>query len=374
MGKTKFRATRLEVDLSIIRNNISLLRGFINKDCELIAVVKGNAYSLGVEKIAPLLEREGCKWFAVATPDEAIELRDFGISSDILVLGPSPKEASEIYIQEKITPTLTEMDFAKFFNNLARKKGLKIPLHLAIDTGLAREGFLPEELPAVALELAEMKNVVVEGVYTHFATANEEHLGFTELQFKRFKKSLQILKRFGINPKMRHVCNSAATAKCPQMHLEAVRVGSAIYGFNPHLFKRIGDIKESFSVKSVISLIREIPVGVGVGYGLRYVTRDRERIGIIPIGYRDGFSRLYGSKVTVLVRGHRIPVVGNICMDYCFVDLSDAGNVNIGNEVVIIGDQEGLRISANEMGEIIGTSGNEIISMFSDRVPRVYIE
>lgn len=368
-----YRATRMEINLGNLRHNFRAIREHVGNRSQLMAVVKADAYGHGVVTVAKTLIDEGCQRFAVAIPDEALELREAGINEPVLVLGPSPYSVAGEYVKNGITAALTDLEFARVMSSEAVRQGSTAFVHLKIDTGMGRIGFLPEEIPEVIDEILSLPGLQLEGMFTHFAVADEKRLDYTESQFKKYVNVLNFLEKKGIRIPLRHVCNSGGTLHSPEKFLDAVRPGIILYGMWPSgECIRPLDLKQTFEVKSEVSLVRELPSNSGIGYGLRYMTRGDEKIAILPIGYADGYTRAYSMKIDVLIHGKRAPVVGNICMDQTMVDVTDIPDVKVGDEVVILGAQGEEVITPEEMAALRGTINYEIPISFLKRVPRVY--
>jgi alanine racemase len=371
-----FRPTRMEVNLSNIQANYSAIRKFVGPKPQIFAVIKADAYGHGAVRVARALIEAGCGRFAVATPDEAIELRDAGIGEPILVLGSSPYDVAGEYVRRDITATCTDTAFAKELSRAAVAQGKNAIVHIKVDTGMGRIGFLPEQIASVAEELLGLPGIRIEGLFTHFATADESRLDYTALQYGRYLQALGTLEARGIRIPLRHVCNSAGilTSKnMPDRFLDAVRPGVILYGMWPSgECVRPIELKPTFEVKTAIAVVRELPERSGVGYGLRYMTRGTEKIAVLPIGYADGYSRSLSMKVDVLVKGKRVPMAGNICMDQTMINVTGM-DVNVGEEVVLVGRQGADVITPEEIAAVRGTINYEVPIMFLKRVPRVYI-
>jgi len=368
------RPTRYEVNLKNLQYNFINIRNFVGPKAQVISVVKANGYGMGIARISKALVEAGCQRLAVATPDEAVSLREAGIQEPVLVLGPSPHEAAEYYVRYDIAAALTDMSFAHTASRTAEKQGKLARLHLKIDTGMGRIGFLPEELAKILPELKSLPCLDIEGVFTHFATADELNLDYTHWQFKRFARAMDILEEYGSKTRLRHVCNSPATLNTPDYHLDAVRPGLILYGMWPsETCSRPFELKPVFQIKTEVAVLRTLPLGSGVGYGLRYMTRGEERIAVLPIGYHDGYPRNLSMKASVLVRGVRAPIVGSICMDQMMVNVTHIPDVNVKDEVVLLGSQGEERITPEEIACLLGTINYEIPNLFTPRVPRVYL-
>ncbi len=368
------RPTRMEVSLTNLKRNISKIRDFISPNASMMAVVKADGYGMGMERVAKACLEAGCSRFAVATADEAVALRDAGIFVPILVMGPSPNDAAKEFVERDITPALTDTGFAEALGKAAGEAGKVGRFHLKIDTGMGRIGFLPQETPGVVEELLRFPGLEMEGIFTHFATADERNLEYTRTQFRRFGEVLATLRTKGVRFRLRHCCNSAATVNCPDMHLDAVRPGLIMYGMWPSGWcERPFDLEPVFKVVTQIAVLRELPAGSGVGYGLKYMTRGKERVAVLPIGYHDGYTRPLSMKTDVLIRGKRAPVIGNICMDQTMVDVTHIPEADVGDEVVLVGCQGSETVTPEETAGILQTINYEIPNLFTKRVERVYV-
>ena len=367
------RATRMEVSLKNIVSNFHAIRTHIGANPEIFAVVKADAYGHGAVPVASALLEGGCRRFAVAIPDEAFELREGGITAPILVLGPSPERSARDYVRHEITPTVTDLPFARALSAEAVRAGKKAAVHVKVDTGMGRIGFLPGDIPEVLDELSLLPGIVIEGMFTHFAVADEARLEYTARQFDGLTRSLEAAEKKGISIPLRHACNSAGILACPEMYLDGVRPGIILYGMWPSReCPRPIELKPTFEVKTEIAFVKDLPAGSGVGYGLRYMTRGAERIAVLPVGYADGYSRALSMKLDVLIGGRRVPHSGNICMDQTMVNVTGM-DVKAGDEVVLLGRQGDEAITPEEVGALRNTLNYEVPIMFLKRVPRVYL-
>jgi alanine racemase len=367
------RLTCMEVNLANIQANFKAIRKHIGTRPQIFAVVKADAYGHGAIKVSKALIEAGCQRFAVATPDEAIELREAGINDPVLVLGPSPYYAAKEYVHYDIAAACTDMNFAKAMSQEAVNQGKTALLHLKIDTGMGRIGFFPEEMQEVIDEIIRLPGIKIEGLFTHFATADEKRLDFTEFQFSQYMKVYHLFENRGVRIPLRHVCNSAGILHSPEKYLDAVRPGVILYGMWPsEECVRPIDLKPTFEVKTSVALVREVPSHSGIGYGLRYMTRGREKIAVLPIGYADGYSRALSMKVPALIHAKKVPIVGNICMDQMMIDVTGIDDVKVGDEVVLIGRQGNEVITPEEIACARNTINYEVPIMFLKRVPRVY--
>ncbi len=368
-----YRPTVMQVNLDNLQTNYRTLCSLVGSSCQVFGVIKGDAYGMGMIPVARALVQAGCQRFAVASPDEALALRGAGIAEALLVLGPSPAEAAAELVRLDITSTVTDMDFARALNQAASEQGKPARIHLKVDTGMGRIGFLPEELDTVLEQLSMMAGLDFEGIFTHFATADEPGEAYTRRQFDSFGDVLDRLRVLGMTPRLRHVCNSGATLRFPDMHLDAVRPGLILYGMWPsEACSRTVGLKPVFRLVTRVALVREMPPQSGLSYGLAYMTRGKEKIAVLPVGYHDGFRRNLSNRAEVLVRGQRAPLVGRICMDQMLVNVTHIEGVEAGDEVVLIGRQGDREISPEEMAGLLGTINYEIPGMFTPRVVRLY--
>jgi len=370
-----WRPTRMEVSLDNLRYNYRLIREHV-KGARVIAVVKANAYSLGIIQASWALRGAGADFFAVATPDEAIEMREGGITSPVLVLGTSPYSVAGEYVRLGIRAAITDLMMARALSTEAVRQGRKAFVHIKIDSGLGRIGFIPGYTLEAVEDIVSLPGIEAEGAFTHFALADTGDMTYTREQYSRFLKALEQLSSKGIRFRMRHCCNSAATLETPEMALDAVRPGHIIVGMYPSPeVKRSIIVKPCFEFKTSIGLIRELPPGTGVSYGLDYVTEKNERIAQLPVGYADGYYReLWNKGAEVLIGGVRCPVVGRICMDQMLVNVTAVPKASVGDDVVLIGKQGGEEITLDEIAGKMGTLACVPPTLVSKRVPRVYID
>jgi alanine racemase len=366
--------TRMEVSLENFRHNFRAIREKCGT-ARIIAVVKANAYGMGAVPVAWALEGVGADFFAVATPDEAVELREAGISGGILVMGASPSGAAEAYVKLGISAAVTDMNFATALSREATRQNRPARVHLKIDTGMGRIGFFPEEAFRAAEKIHSLPGLDFEGIFTHFSKADEEDLSHTEAQFAIFKESVERIRGAGIPAGMAHCCNSGAVlAGLSHMYMDAVRPGHILNGLIPSPECRSGvSIKPCFEVKTAISVIRELPEGTGVSYGHAYVTAAPERVAVLPIGYADGFGRELSGIGEVLIRGQRCPVLGRICMDQCVAGISGVKDAAVGDEAVLIGRQGADAITIEEFAEKKSSITGTVPVSFTGRVQRVYV-
>lgn len=372
--KNKITApTWAEINLDNIKFNLNNIKSRLSKDTKICGVVKANAYGHGAVEVSKLLQRENIDYLAVARLEEAIELVQNYITLPILCLGYIPSEALEIAIKHNINITVYSLDMAKKVQEISKKLGVTSNVHVKIDTGMARIGFQPNESSINdIIQIYNLSNVNILGIYTHFATSDEKSKEFTYIQTDRFKYVISELEKVGIHIPIKHVANSAATMDCDNLEWDMVRCGIILYGYYPSedVDKNKIALKPAMTLKTKITHIKEIEPNVGVSYGLKYVSSKKEKIATIPIGYADGFTRLQKNP-KVLIKGEVFDIVGRICMDQCMVRIDKNIDIKIGDEVILFGEKE---ISAEKIASDLGTINYEVLCMVQRRVERVYLE
>ncbi|WAM37033.1 alanine racemase [Caldicellulosiruptor acetigenus] len=366
-----------EIDLDNLVYNLENIKKKILPQTHIMAVVKADAYGHGAVEISRVLVKNGVSMLAVAIIDEALQLRHFNFDVPILILGFTPFELSEQVVENEISQTVYTYEQAYYLSQAAQKIGKKAKIHIKVDTGMGRIGFLCcNESIQTVLNIAKLPNIELEGIFSHFSSADDpdsDH--FTHEQFMKFENFVKELNKNGVYFKYKHIANSSAAIRFPQYQLDVVRLGLILYGLYPS-----SSLKEHLSIKPVMSVkarvinVKEVPEGFPISYNRRYITTRKSKIATIPIGYADGFTRVGSSQRHVLIKGEFAKVVGSICMDQCMVDVTDIEDVKIGDEVVIIGRQGKNEILADHLAEQIGTINYEVVCSFSKRIPRVYIK
>jgi len=376
-----YRWTRAEVDLDALHHNLEQFKSALGPDIKIMAVVKANAYGHGAVKVAEEALRHGVEYLAVAFLDEALELRHFGIEAPILVLGYTPAAGVEVAREHGITLTVFDdevLDAAAAPPGQEQDQPKKtLNIHVKVDTGMGRIG-LTDERDAIRFVEKALKTpgVAVEGLFTHYACADECDKTHVTEQYRKFSRIADHFQRQGISFKYVHAGNSATGIDTPDYTRNMLRLGVGMYGLYPseEVDRTRVRLKPVMSLKTGVVMAKRLPKGSSISYGANYVTaQDGETIATLPIGYADGYSRLLNGKAEVLLRGKRAPVVGNICMDQCMVRVDD-GEVEVGEEVVLFGTQGGETIAVEEMARKLGTINYEITCMVSHRVPRVYVK
>ena len=364
-----------EIDLSAIENNIREIRRLTKPSAKVMAVVKANAYGHGAVEVSKTVLTNGADWLAVALLQEAVELREAGFSVPILILGYTPLEQMELVITNDLRQTIYSLEQAEALSSAAGKAGRKATVHIKVDTGMGRIGFLPkqESIDSI-IKIARLPHLEVEGIYTHFAIADAEDKDYTIEQLQYFQWLLDQLAKSGLHISIRHAANSAALIDLPEAHFDLVRPGLILYGMYPsnEVQKTKLFLRQAMSLKAEVSYVKQVAKGTAISYGCTFVTARHSQIASLPLGYADGYTRLLSNNTDVLIKGKRAPIVGRVCMDQCMIDVTGFEDVAMGDEVVLMGRQENEFISAEEIASRIGTINYEVVCMFSSRVPRVY--
>ncbi|OGC11460.1 alanine racemase [candidate division WOR-1 bacterium RIFOXYA12_FULL_52_29] len=360
--------THAEINLAAIKNNIGEIRKKLSPAVKFMAVVKANAYGHGAVAVARAAGEAGADYLGVANLKEALELREAGILSPILILTESPTSVADEIIQHDLTQTIYSFAEAKALSEEAQKRKCRVKVHVKIDTGMGRVGVAPSEAIAFIAKVSSLPGLTIEGLFTHFAKAEDPEDKFTEEQFSRFK---QLADR-APNIPIKHSANSAAALFHPSTHLDMVRIGLMMYGLYPlGNSRRLIALEPALSFKTRVVYLKRVPAGTPLSYGSTYLTREATNIATLPVGYADGFSRRLSNRGHVLIRGKRFPIVGRVSMDMSLVNVGSA-NVEVGDEAVLIGRQGGEGLSADEMANLEETISYEVVCSIGKRVPRVY--
>lgn len=372
MEFARLRPTWVEVNLDAIRHNVAELRRMA-PNSQFMAVVKADGYGHGALQVARTALEAGATWLGVATVEEGVELRRNGVVASTLVFGYVPEEQTGMVLLHAIRPAVFSLDLARALQE--RGKGLvrKAYVHLKIDTGMGRVGIRPDEIIPFVRELKQLSHIEVEGVFTHLATADEPDNPFAAEQLAEFERVLALLRTEGINPPVIHAANSAGILLWPNSHYDLVRAGIAMYGHPPDpAVEWPVNLQPALTWRTRVGMIKEVPAGTPISYGCTYRAEKSERIASLPVGYADGYPRGLSNKGQVLVRGRRCQVAGRVCMDQTMVRIPDGLEVEPGDEVVLIGEQNGEWITASEVAGLIGTINYEVLCAISKRVPRLY--
>ncbi len=369
--------TWAEIDTKALVHNLNIFKDKL-QDKKLMAVVKANAYGHSAKDLCPILEQNGADWFAVSNIDEAISLRECGIKKPILILGYTPVNMVRELKSYDLSQCVYSLEYAEKLSALAVFYDLKIKAHIKLDTGMSRLGFdcRSDELSGLedALKSANFEGIICEGVFTHFAVADRneaEEDGFTDEQFARFSKACDKFKENGFCDVLFHCCNSAGAIKDFDKHLSMARIGISLYGLSPSsALKLTDDLIPVLTVKSVVSMVKEISAGDTVNYGRTFKADKTMKIATVTAGYADGYPRLLSNQGYVYINGSRADIVGRICMDQMCVDVTDIEGVKMGDEVLLFGKD--LKVDA--LADLCGTINYEIICGISPRVPRVILK
>jgi alanine racemase len=369
------RPTWAEISLPALKHNYLTIRNHLSAPAQLMAVVKANAYGHGAVECARALEAINADWFGVALVEEGIELRRAGITRPIFCLGGFWCGQADDLIACDLTTAVYRLDQAEELNARAGALGRVVNFHLKVDTGMGRLGVRLDDLSEFARSLARFQSVKLDGVMTHFAAADSAATDYTERQIALYEEAVEILRDLGFAPSWRHLANSAGIHAYPQSHGNLARVGGAMYGLtrdalSPNL--KPFDARPVMSLHSRVVMLKTTPAGTPIGYGLSFTTARESRIATLPIGYADGLRRSHSNNGQVLLRGHFAPIVGRVSMDLTIIDVTDVPGAEVGDEALLIGERGGLRISAEDLAEQIGTISYEIVTGISARVPRVY--
>lgn len=367
-----------EIDLDAIAHNVREIKAFTGKRVEMMGIVKADAYGHGVLEVIRTLLDNGVTQLAVSMLDEAIQIRQMGIKVPILILSyTDPARAEEIVLHD-VTQTVFCHDLALALSAASVKLGRKVKIHIKVDTGMTRVGFMPGySAVKKIIEIGKMPGLIIEGLFTHFASADENEKEYTMMQFERFMSVCSELGRVGIHIPVKHVCNSAAIIQYPEMHMDLVRPGVILYGLYPSLQVDREKIclKPAMTLKANVIMVKDVEPDTCISYGRTFCTSRESRIATIPIGYADGYTRLLSNKGQVLVNGEYAPIVGNVCMDQCMIDVTDLTHeVHVGDEVVLFGNQGGASIQVEEVAADIGTINYEVVCIIGKRIPRVYLK
>ena len=360
-----------EVDLTAIAHNVRVLKALLKPPAQLMAVVKANAYGHGAVAVAQTALQHGAEWLGVARVAEGAELRAAQIDAPILVLGPMAPAEAAAAVRARLSVAITSLAVARALSAQSEAQGTVTPVHLKIDTGMSRFGVPLDEAVATARTLQGMPALRLDGVFTHFASADEPDRTFAHEQVRRFQSALAALEQAGIAVPLRHAANSAGTLCGPDFHFDMVRVGLALYGISPASWlPRAEQLRPALSLKSRVAFVRSLPPGASVGYGGTYTAERATRAALVSIGYADGVRRALSNRGEVLIREKRARILGRVSMDQIVVD-AEACAAREGDEVVLIGKQGEAEISADEVAGWAQTISYEILTGIGARVPRV---
>ena len=365
-----------EINLDNIAYNMTNIREKVNKKTKIMAVVKADAYGHGAVEVAKTALYNGADWLGVAIIDEAIELRKNNIFEPILILGHTIEHKLLQVIKYDITQTVFSFEMAKKLSDEALKIKKSVDIHIKIDTGMSRLGFLPtDESIDEILAIKNLPYINITGIFTHFATADMKDKTFTKEQFEKYMWVIKKLEEKGINNIIKHISNSGAILDIDEYSLDMVRAGIILYGMYPsnQVLKSV-KLKPAMSLKTHISFIKEIEPQVSVSYCRTYFTNKKTKIATIPVGYADGYARILSNRARVLINGEYANIIGNICMDQFMIDITCIQNVKQGDIVTLMGEDNNNYITAEELANLQNTINYEIVCNIGKRIPRVYIK
>lgn len=366
------RPTRAEINASALRHNLAGIRNTVGPNVKVMAIVKANAYGHGMVETAKILAGEHIDYLGVGFLEEGIALRKADIRTPILVLGGVLGEQTAEFLEHNLDITVSSIELARRVNEEAKAVGKQARVHLKIDTGMERIGVRAENASAFIHQASELPHLVLTGIYSHFATADERDKSFAYEQLQKFNDVVNAAEASGIRIPLKHIANSGAILDIPESFFNMVRAGIVLYGLYPSQ-----ETSESIPVRPVLSLrskvvfLKDVPPGRSIGYGRTYVTKQLTRVATVPVGYGDGYSRRLSHTVEVLIRGKRYKGVGTVNMDQIMVDVENDKSIHVGDDVTLIGLDGTEEITPWEIAEKVGTNQYEVLCMIAARVPRV---
>lgn len=380
---TVLERTWAEIDLDAVTSNYREIARRLRPGCRVLAVVKADAYGHGAGYVSRALKEAGASWFGVSSLDEALQIRrEGGITEPILILGYTPPGEAARLARHGIVQTVFEESYAEALSREAVRAGVSVRVHIKLDTGMSRIGFFcqsEEALQPAAEQIARasrLPGLISEGIFTHFASSDEEEDGgFTQEQFSRFRRTISLLEERGVRFSLCHCCNSAATLRFPEMHLDLVRPGLILYGLAPAPWMDgILPLRPAMQLKTVISMTKTVPPGTVVSYGRQFTAQKPMRLATVPVGYADGYPRSMGNRAEMLVRGRRARVAGRVCMDQCMLDISEIPDADEGATVTVFGRDGRAVLPVEEFSALSGTINYETVCLIGKRVPRVFLQ
>lgn len=363
-----------DVDLDAIRHNIIEMKKHIRQTTKLLAVIKADAYGHGAIAVAKALD-DLADYYAVAHTPEAVELRRYGIDKPILILGYCAPEEFETLLMHQVTMNIFRLEDAQKLSEVAVRMNQTAKVHIKIDTGMNRIGFpCNRETIETICKIATLPNLYLEGIFTHFAKADEKNKDAFEQQVNQFRYMLGTLESEGITFPIRHAANSATIMEVGDLELDMVRSGISTYGLYPsdEVEKTSADLKPAMALRSRITYLKTVPAGVGIGYGWTYITECEMKVATIPVGYADGYKRALSNQGSVLIHGKSAPIVGRVCMDQFMVDVSEIPDVAIGDVVTLFGTDGEEQIPVEELADASASFNYEFVCGLTRRIPRVF--
>ncbi len=377
MYKEALRPVWAEINLTNLEYNIDRIKEKIGK-AELIGVIKADAYGHGAVKFAQILQKKGCKTFAIATLQEAIVLRKAGFKEDIIMLGLVPDMYADTVVKYDIIPAVCDSENVKAFDAEAHRQGKVCKVILVADTGMGRIGYQADDIETAVADIKkinELPNTKIVGMFSHMSTADAYDKTYSHGQEEKFNKLFDAVTQAGVRLPLKTLANSASIMELPSVHFDACRAGIILYGLYPsnEVDRNQLSLKPVMSIKANISHLKEVGVGFSVGYGRKFISERPSKIATLALGYADGYPRPYSKYGKVIVNGVVCPIAGNICMDQCMVDVTDVPDVKVGDEVIIMGSDGVNTVSADYIAEMTGTINYEITCALGQRLPKVYV-
>lgn len=374
----RYSRVHAEIDLDAITHNMNAMHANISENTKIMAVIKADGYGHGAVEIAEAIDDLPYVFgYAVATVEEGLILRNHGIEKPILILGYVFPEQYHDMIRARIRPTVFTSDMAEHLSFMAGRLDVDCPIHFAIDTGMSRIGYqVTEEAADEMARIASLPHIVVEGIFTHFAKADEADKTSTYKQLQLFEHMVDMLEERGVSIPIHHCSNSAAIVEVPEANMDLVRAGITMYGLwpSPEVDKNRIDLKPALSLVTHVAYVKELEAGREISYGGTYTTTKKQMIATIPVGYADGYARTLSNKGDVLIHGQRAPICGRVCMDQFMVDVTHIPDVKTGDKVTLIGKDGDEQITMEELGERADRFNYEFVCDLGKRIPRVYLQ
>lgn len=376
MGISDYYRAQANINIDAIRSNISQVKSKLKKDTKLMVIVKADAYGHGAVRVSQALQGEVADAYGVATIEEAIELREAGITKPILILGYTPKEQFRLVISYDVIQTVYRYEMAEELSAEAINQGKTAKIHIKVDTGMSRLGFNDTDKSLEDIKkIASLEGVSIEGIFSHFAKADEADRESVKGQIERFDKFYDLLKQEGIYIPLRHMSNSAGMIEYPEAEYDMIRCGIVSYGVYPsnEVSQDVFSLQPAMDLKSHVVFIKEVEAGTGISYGSTYITKRKTRVATIPVGYADGYSRNMSNVGKVIIRKQYAPIIGRICMDYFMVDVTDIKDISEGDVVTLLGEEGSCKITIETLSEWSHSFPYEIMCTVGKRIPRVYL-
>ncbi len=366
------------INLSAIRHNLSEIRKKVTADTRVMAIIKADAYGHGAVPVARALDESGSTdAYGVAIIEEAVELRKAGITKPILILGYTAREQYDLVVAYDVTQTIFQYEMAQALSEEAVKQGKTVKIHIKLDTGMSRIGFTDTVNSVLEIKrIATLPNIIMEGMFTHFAQADEEDKSHAQNQLNRYIKFNELLEQEEIHIPVKHVANSAGIIDFPQAYFNMVRSGIITYGIYPSDLVNKEEIKliPAMEIKTHVVFVKDVEAGVGVSYGATFITKRKTKIATIPVGYGDGYSRNLSNTGKVIIHGRYAPIIGRVCMDQFMADVTDIPNVVQGDTVTLLGRDAQAYLSTEELAEASHSFSYELVCTVGKRIPRVYYD